>query len=230
MGRADMTSLNSDVRAIIFDFDYTLADSSDGVIDCVNYALRRLELPTAPDDAVRRTIGLSLPRTLTALAGDEHADKGDEFMRLFIERADVVLNDLIVIYDFVHPIVDALLGNGYKLAIVSSKFRRRIEQALRRDGLGGRFSYIVGGEDVEEMKPDPTGLLRAVAALDTPKECCLYVGDSVTDAETARRARVQFAAVLTGVTERQAFADYAPAAMLESAADLPGMLGVEREQ
>ncbi|MCY4580533.1 MAG: HAD hydrolase-like protein, partial [Chloroflexi bacterium] len=83
-----------DIQSIIFDFDYTLADSSDAVIECANYALRRLDLSVATDDAIRRTIGLSLPRTLTALAGEEHARHGDEFQRLFTERADVVMHDL----------------------------------------------------------------------------------------------------------------------------------------
>ncbi|MCY4580116.1 MAG: HAD-IA family hydrolase, partial [Chloroflexi bacterium] len=176
------------------------------------------------DDAIRRTIGLSLPRTLTALAGEEHARHGDEFQRLFTERADVVMHDLIVMYDFVPSITDVLLGSGIRLGIVSSKFRRRIERVLKRDDLEGRFEVIVGGEDVEELKPNPTGLLRAMEALSTPRERCLYVGDSVTDAETARRAGVPFVAVLSGVTGREAFAEYDSVNVLESAAELPRAL------
>ena len=215
-----------DFQSVIFDFDYTLADSSDAVIECANYALRRLGLPEAIDNAIRRTIGLSLPRTLTALAGEEHAGAGDEFQRLFTERADVVMHDLIVMYDFVSSITDVLMGSGIRLGIVSSKFRRRIERVLKRDDLEGRFEVIVGGEDVEELKPNPRGLLRAVDALSTPRERCLYVGDSVTDAETAQRAGVPFVAVLSGVTGREAFADYDSVNVLESAAELPGALGV----
>lgn len=214
------------VECVIFDFDYTLADSSDGVIDCVNYALNRLGLPTATDDAIRRSIGLSLPHTLVALAGERHADLGDEFMRLFIERADVILHDSIVMFDFVASTVDVLRNNGIILGIVSSKYRRRIERVLRRDGLDRRFEVIIGGEDVEELKPDPTGLLWAVDALSTPRERCLYVGDSVTDAETARRAGVPFVAVLSGVTERKAFDDFEPVMVLESAGELPALLEV----
>ena len=92
--------------------------------------------------------------------------------------------------------------------------------------MGGRFGIIVGGEDVETLKPDPTGLLRAVDALGTPKEQCLYVGDTVTDSETARRAGVPFAAVLSGVTEREAFAEYEPVMVLESAGELTEVFGV----
>ena len=38
------------IQSVIFDFDYTLADSSEGVIECANYALGRLGLPAASDD------------------------------------------------------------------------------------------------------------------------------------------------------------------------------------
>ena len=97
---------------------------------------------------------------------------------------------------------------------------------LKRDDLEGRFEVIVGGEDVKELKPNPTGLLRAVDALSTPRERCLYVGDSVTDAETARRAGVPFVAVLSGVTGQEAFAEYDSVSLLGSAAELPEVLGV----
>lgn len=214
------------IKSVVFDFDYTLADSSDGVIECVGYALGRLGLPAASDDAIRRTIGLSLPHTLTALVGDERAEHGDEFMRLFIERADDVLHDLTEVFEFVPQMVDVLLKSGITLGIVSSKFRRRIERALRRDGLDGRFAVIVGGEDVEELKPDPSGMLRAIETLGTSRARSLYVGDSVTDAETARRAGVPFAAVLSGVTEREAFDEYEPSIVLGSAGELPGALGI----
>ena len=224
MDRMGSMMISPGIQSVIFDFDYTLADSSEGIIECANYALGRLGLPEATDDAIRRTIGLSLPDTLTALAGGEYAGHGDEFQRLFIERADDVMHDSTVIFEFVSSLVDALLSNGIRLGIVSSKGRWRIEKILRRDGLDVRFAVIVGGEDVEVLKPDPSGLLRAVDALNTPKERCLYVGDSVTDAETARRAGVRFVAALSGVTEREAFAEYEPVTVLGSAGELPAML------
>ena len=82
-----------EVKSVIFDFDYTLADSSEGVIECANYALGRLGFPAAPGDAIRRTIGLSLPHSLPALVGDEHAELGDEYMRVFQEKAFKIMPD-----------------------------------------------------------------------------------------------------------------------------------------
>ena len=65
----------SPIKAILFDFDYTLADSSRGVIDCIGYALGALRLPPVSEEAACRTIGLSLADTLAALAGPQPAER-----------------------------------------------------------------------------------------------------------------------------------------------------------
>ena len=213
-------------RSVIFDFDHTLADASAGIVECVNHALRGLSLPPSSDDAIRRTIGMSLPRTLAALTGEEQAERAVEFQRLFMARADEVIHDATNLFEFVPSLVDTLARHGISLGIVSTKFRRRIEAVLQRDNLAGRFELIVGGEDVAALKPDPAGLLRAAATLNVGVPHCLYVGDSVIDGETAQRAGVPFAAVLSGVTERDSLAAYEPVMILGCAGELPGALGL----
>jgi phosphoglycolate phosphatase len=210
------------VRAVVFDFDYTLADSSEGAVECINYALSGLGLPTAPAAAVCRTIGHSLPETLARLAGAAHTGRSGEFAGLFIRRADEVMADLTVLYPGVGPTAEALRQRGLKLGIVSTKFRRRIEAVLAREGLRGAFDLIVGGEDVGRHKPDPEGLLQAMGRLGTDTSTTLYVGDSVVDAETARRAGVPFVAVLSGQTGAEEFAAYPVAGVV---AGLPELVG-----
>ena len=51
------------VKAVIFDFDYTLGDSSNGIALSINYALERLGYEAQKMDAIRKTIGLSLKET-----------------------------------------------------------------------------------------------------------------------------------------------------------------------
>ena len=211
------------LRTILFDFDYTLVDSARGTIDGVNYAFEKMGLPTASDAAVRRTIGLSLPDILPALAGDAHTRCVDEFTRLFYQRADETMVALAEFYTGVPQTVKALQKLGIRLAIVSQKRRRYIQPILEKENLLEAFESIVGGGDAA-YKPDPEGLLLAVAQTDSTPANCLYVGDSVTDAETARRAGIAFVAVLSGVTPRTAFESYDVYAILE---DVSGVLGLE---
>ena len=203
-----MRQLKPPVHAIIFDFDYTLADSSRGVIECIDFALDRLGLPSAPDAEIRRTIGLSLPDALTMLVGKEYTQHADAFTRLFVERADEVMADMTELFDTVPETVAALKKLGIQLGIVTLKYRYRIESILRRERLSDAFKVIIGAEDVSAYKPDPSGLLAAVKRLNCHPQNCLYVGDSVTDAKTAQRADIDFIPVLSGVTPRTAFDDY----------------------
>ena len=130
----------------------------------------------------------------------------------------------ISLFDSVAPVVEALLAGGVSLGIVSTKFRYRIEAVLEREGLGHAFAIIIGGEDVVAHKPDPMGLVAAVARLGRSLAETLFVGDSAVDAETTRRAGVPFVAVLTGVTSRAAFVPYRPVAVIDDLSSLPALV------
>lgn len=209
-------------QTVIFDFDYTLADSSRGVIECINFALDELGLPTVSAELARQTIGLSLSETFLKLTGRQ--DNSDEFARLFIKRADEIMVDMTILFDSSAGIAKLLKRQGVALGIVSTKFRRRIEAILKRENLLNLFDVIIGGEDVLEYKPDPKGLLKALEKLGSTPSSSLYVGDSVTDAETATRAGVPFVAVLSGVTPKDAFRNCGVYRILERLSELPGLI------
>jgi len=211
-------------RAVVFDFDYTLADSSRGAIECINFALAEMGLEPASHEACCRTIGLSLNETFLALAEHHEPQRCAEFYRLFVQRAEEVMADLTELYQPVPETIDALREQGLKLAIVSTKYRRRIEAVLEREALMQGFELVIGGEDVNLHKPHPQGLFEAMDKLGCSAESVLYVGDSVVDAELAKRAEVPVVIVLSGVTPRTDFATYEPLAMLEHVSELPEFL------
>jgi phosphoglycolate phosphatase len=207
-------------KAIVFDFDYTLADSSNGVVECIDFALRAMGLQPVPGEVACRTIGLSLPDTFAALVGQEYVGRADEFVHLFVQRADEVMADLTVLFEPVPETIEGLRGRGVPLGIVSTKFRYRIETILRRENLFDAFDVIIGGEDVSAHKPNPVALLAAVERLGSTPTSTVYVGDSVTDAETAKRAGVPFVAILSGTTTEAAFRDYPTCRVLRGLSEL----------
>ncbi len=210
--------------AIVFDFDYTLGDSSTGVIEAANYALTGMGLSPAGDDAICATIGLSLENSLVALAGEKHRPRAEEYIRFFVEKADEVMADSTVLYEFAPGVLSELRERRVAMGIVTQKYKTRIDTILARDGLEGVFDVIVGADTATELKPHPGGLLSAVSQLGSTPAQSLYVGDSTTDAETARRACVPFLPVLTGVTPREAFEGYDALSPANSVAELPGLV------
>ena len=215
---------NTNLQAVIFDFDYTLADSSQGAIECINFALDQMGLDRVSDEAACRTIGLSLHETFLTLGDHHEPDRCEEFYRLFVARAEEVMSNLTVLYESVPAMVETLRTTGLKLAIVSTKYRRRIDQVLTRESLLHGFDVVIGGEDVKQHKPHPQGLFEALQRLECSPECVMYVGDSVVDAELAKRAGVPLVVVLSGTTPRAHFALYEPVAVLEDVSQLPQLL------
>ena len=98
------------------------------------------------------------------------------------------MTNLTVLYNSVPSTIEALREGGLRLGIVSTKFRRRINEILAREGLLHGFQVVIGGEDVEQHKPHPQGLFEAIEQLEVSTESAVYVGDSVVDAELAKRA------------------------------------------
>jgi phosphoglycolate phosphatase len=222
--------MTQNLQTILFDFDYTLADSSHGVVECINYALENLGLSPVSAEQACRTIGLSLPNTFLTLAGQEHRALSDKFVRLFVRRADQIMADRTFLFESVPQTISVLKKNGFKLGIVSTKYRYRIETILDREGLSELFDIIIGGEDVAEHKPDPTGLQMALDKLGCMPAESLYIGDSLTDAQTAQRAGLQFAAVLSGVTTKDAFNGYPVYKFLGKVSELSDLLGLSHER
>ncbi len=195
-------------RAVVFDFDYTLGDSTNGIVLSINYALSKLGYGERETEAIRKTVGLSLKDTFTVLSGKEDENEAQAFSKCFKEKADVVMVDNTRIYPGILESLQSLKVRGYKIGIVTTKYHYRIEQILEKYNAAKLIDLIVGAEDVRIEKPNPEGLLWAVDKLSLDKKQVLYVGDSIVDAKTARNAVVDFAGVLTGTTKKEDFLEY----------------------
>lgn len=208
------------IKAVIFDFDYTLGDSTDGIVLSINHALEKLGYSTKDRDSIRKTIGLSLKETFSVLTERHDEKEAGLFSGYFKEQADLVMTDHTVLFDDAKEVLQTLKRAGFKIGIVTTKFHYRIEQILDKYHVLDLADLIVGAEDVKIEKPDPEGLLWAIDSLHLRKNEILYVGDSCVDAETAKNAQVGFAGVLTGTTTADQFQLYPYVFIGESLTDV----------
>lgn len=193
------------IKAVIFDFDYTLGDSTMGIVLSVNYGLEKLGHSQKDVETIRKTIGMSLRDTYFSLTGSKNEEEAQEFARLFKKKADEVMVVNTSLYAGVQEVLEKLKSKGLKTGIVTTKYHFRIEQILNKFQANHLIDFIVGADDVKIEKPNPEGLLWVVKQLELKKEEVLYVGDSLIDARTAGNADISFAGVLTGTTTRADF-------------------------
>ena len=192
-------------KALIFDFDYTLGDSTQGIVQSVLFALAKLGEEPKTTEEIRKTIGLSLKETYFALSNRNDEESALLFDKYFKEKADEVMVPSTQIYEPVKDFFSYLREKDCKIGIVTTKFHYRIDAILAKFAMNDMVDVIVGGEDVKTPKPDPEGLLYAIKQLQLEKKDILYIGDSVVDAKTAQSAEVDFAGVLTGTTSAEDF-------------------------
>jgi phosphoglycolate phosphatase len=212
------------MKTVLFDFDYTLADSSKAIVACLSYALKSLDLPISSKELMFSTIGMPLVDTFALLAPGAAPQTIQSLIELFRDRADQIMVSGTKLYDSVFTVIKALKKQGYLLGIISTKYRFRIEAILERDRLLAYFNVIIGGEDVVEHKPDPEGLLKAIDHLHCDKQSVIYIGDSVIDVQTAIAAGVDFIGVTSGATSKNQLQKFGAQRVLGDLSELTEIL------
>ena len=200
----------------IFDFDYTLVDSSRGIVTCFRHVLGNHGHTGVTDTEIKRTIGKTLEESFSILTGITEAGTLADYKREYVKAADVHMTANTFFFPETIEVLETLKSQGAVLGIVSTKFRYRILDLFEKTGHDGLVDFIVGGEDVTAAKPDPEGLLLAIGrASGGGKSEVLYVGDSVVDAATAQAAGTDFAGVLHGMTTCEELKTYPHVAIVD---------------
>ena len=210
--------------ALIFDFDFTLVDASRGIIQSTNLALEQMGHKRVGEEQVKKLIGLPLEVMYKHFVDESYHARNQEFAKKYKENAATIMTRFTELLPSVPEVISVAKKSGLRLGIVSTKTHARIEEVLVKYDLKPYFEIVIGGDDVEEYKPSPMGLRRAMNFFQIPPSQTLYIGDSLTDAKTARNAGVDFVAVLTGTTGGEAFADFTPLQVFPSLAELPKWL------
>ncbi len=204
----------------IFDFDYTLADATNGIVSSFNYAFSKLDIPLSNRENIKRTVGLPLDKAFVQLTNNENEVLIDRFLSLFREKANEVMSKETVLYADTVNMLERLKKSGLNTGIVTTKYHFRIVETLNLHGVLDLVDIIVGGEDVKVPKPSPEGLLLAIDSLKAKLDNVLYIGDSLIDAKTALAANVDFAAVTTGTTTETEFSQYPYVKVVKSLSEL----------
>ncbi len=192
-------------QAVFFDFDYTLGDCTPAIVAGFRYAFERMGWPEPGYDQVRHTVGFTLEDGYTALTGDAAAENRARFRELYTEKAGPMQVETAQLCPGALELLTALSRAGVPVGVVSTKRSDTLKAILEARGALGLLASVTGGDQVNKPKPDPEGLLAAIAAQGLTPEQVLYCGDTTIDAQTAQGAGAHFCAVLNGTTGAEDF-------------------------
>lgn len=83
-----------------------------------------------------------------------------------------------------------LLKKTKKLALVTTARSAPIDTLLKKHGLDNIFELVITADDVENIKPDPEPILKAIKELASDKEKTIMIGDSENDLIAANQAGI----------------------------------------
>lgn len=204
----------------LFDFDYTLADSSKGIVICFRNVLERHRHTGISDEQIKRTIGKTLVDSFSILTGIGDEAILEEYRKEYVKEADRFMTANTRLFPETVSVLQALKEKGANIGIISTKYRYRIMELAKDTVPEGIIDLIVGGEDVKTAKPSPEGVFLALENLGTDKNTTLYIGDSIVDAETAQAAGMDFAGVLHGATTAEELEAYPHVAIMKDLTEL----------
>jgi len=209
-------------QIILFDLDGTLIDSVRLILDSYHHTMRTHGLPARTDDDWLEGLGTPLavqfadwgsdPETLQALIGTyrtynlEHHDR------------------MVTVYPGIFEAVQSIRSAGIRTGLVTSKNRQGALRGLRLAKLETMMDVLVCADEVQNPKPHPEPVEKAVKLLGGITRETIYVGDSIHDMQSGRAAGVLTAAALWGPFGRSHLNGAAPDFWLEEPEDLRTLL------
>jgi pyrophosphatase PpaX len=205
----DSDLLTTPTRAILFDLDGTLIDTTDLILRCFSHSWRAVYGLEHERAALVATFGIPLREAMWRLLAQTHGHAGGDddnlVERLLIEyRSFNVANHDVIArpFDGTRAVIEALRRRGYLIGVVTSKGRDLATRGLQLCMLDELLDTAIFLEDTEAHKPQPEPILAALASLQVSSEEAAYVGDSCHDIVAGRRAGVRTVAALWGPMPR----------------------------
>jgi N-acetyl-D-muramate 6-phosphate phosphatase len=184
-------------RAVLFDFDGTLADTAPDLAAAVNLMRTARGLRPLEPRVVRPYASMGARGLLRIGFDMSPEDAGyiamrDEFLDNYARSICVHTR----LFDGMAALIDELAARRVAWGIVTNKATRFTSRLLAE--LGVTPACVVCGDTTAHLKPHPAPLLAAAEKLELAPADCIYVGDDLRDIQAARAAGMRCIAVQYG--------------------------------
>jgi phosphoglycolate phosphatase len=222
---------------VLFDLDGTLLDTVSDIARALNRTLIEHDLAPLPVGDVSRMIGRGSPMLIESATRARNREFSDGEKAAMLERFFHHYGELeerdesdAQPYAGVREALRRLHDAHLRIAVVTNKHHRFASALLQRLNLMQWVGVVVGGDTCQRRKPDPQPLLFACQALGLSPSQVLMVGDSINDVTAGGAACIPIVCVPYGYNEGRDPRSLACDVMIETLADLPGLLWPEPQR
>lgn len=195
------------IKAIIFDLDGTLLDTSHDICEVLNGCMKKYGLPEISYEDTLKFVGNGAKKLVERALGKQYYYLFDKVYPEYAKDFADCLNDKTFLYDGEERALLNFKNRGIKLALLSNKPHDATVNVYEKHLKKFEFAVVAGNTEKFPLKPDPTYALSIIERLGVLKEECIFVGDGETDVQTAQNAGIRCISCLWGFrSEKQLLA------------------------
>lgn len=190
------------IKAVLFDFDMTLADTEKGVFATYK-ALTRFANLFPHKQGIGEYMGKRVSENIELFTKNKKEKK--MLYNLFLK---VFIHEIPYFTIYGKEILDYLKENKIKIIIISNNSRRALKAACRYWKIP--YDYILGDEDMRQGWEKHEEMSSIIKKLHLKKNQVFYVGDHIHDILEGKKAKVRVISVTTGVYAKKDLVKYKP--------------------
>ena len=196
---------------VLFDLDGTLIDTAPDLMNAHNHVMKKFGYETRSTDEIRNLVGKGaasmIGRSMWNQAKNELKKIDDEEIKSLMvkEFIDYYGKNIANESKLIRGVSKFLVwckSNNISMAVCTNKTEHLAVDLLKRIEIYDYFEYVAGYNTFEYCKPDPRHLTSVVEILQGDVKKTIMVGDSETDAESAKSADIPFILVEGGYTDK----------------------------
>ena len=191
----------SSIKAFIFDLDGTLVDTNGAHAKAWQQSFETEGFEVSVE-RINAEIGKGGDHLVGDILGAENDQKyGEKLRQGHTKRFLAAMKSgPTMVFENAKELVEHIRKSGLKVALASSSQERELKAVEKSCGVAWRelFDVVVTGSDVDASKPSPDSVVVAVQKLGLTPEQCVFVGDTIYDAQASGDAGVSMLGVRTG--------------------------------
>jgi len=205
------------VKAVIFDWDGTLADTKEAVVQTFQEALVEVNCAVT-DKFIERLMGVGTKKTFEEALKKCNVEFDDAMLESLVRdkiESQVELFEKVSLFKGAAELLGELKGRT-KISLATMSGRKVINRLLSEKRIESCFDVVITADDVAKPKPDPEVFLVAAAKLGVKSKDCIVIEDSIFGVRAAREAGMKCIAVLSGAYSREELLEEVPDLIIDS--------------